>query len=560
MAFDKKIYYGWDFKDLDEDMIPSLDLPDINIDKCSVPKDGRKYMVFYVSVKMDTRPSSCPVCRRENAMNSDGNGKARLLHDVSRNNYRVDIVLLPKRFECKYCNAKITPTLRGIEENRQMTTRLLEYLQTECFLQSHTALAERSGFTPETIQNIMDAEIEKCEANRKLHPVEAPRVLGIDEKHIDKVMCGTFVDVETGRLLDMVDNNKAETMKGAIRKLKNWETNIEVVTTDMNNAYLRWLPNFLPNATMVVDKFHVMQDIHRKVKATKSKLYEYRKGLIKQIENPEEKARQNTILQMLNSDKRLFDYGLDNIVRDENSDKALKLLTVMEEFQEFRLLRKLLYFAELMYQQENVEDATAAWNEWIGCLPPLKKKEYTEWCELYSVPPLFDEFQSLLRPGFQFFKTYILNYFRPGCRHTNAATEGVNTLIERINRDGNGLKFKSLRAKSLYASLIHERKQYGIDMKTIEVWKPKEHMMSSWGFGQEELVRKNEYEFTEITNVFNLSPTNVFADNNDLLDILTMRIVDKQMDVIEIDEETIIGRAQKFWGPFRFYFDDEDED
>ena len=51
-----------------------------------------------------------------------------------------------------------------------------------------------------------------------------------------------------------------------------------------------------------------------------------------------------------------------------------------------------------------------------------------------------------------------------------------------------------------------------------------------------------------------------FADNNDLLDILTMRIVDKQMDVIEIDEETIIGRAQKFWGPFRFYFDDEDED
>jgi len=56
MAFDKKIYYGWDFKDLEEDMIPSLDLPDINIDKCSVPKDGHKYMVFYVSAKIDTRP------------------------------------------------------------------------------------------------------------------------------------------------------------------------------------------------------------------------------------------------------------------------------------------------------------------------------------------------------------------------------------------------------------------------------------------------------------------------------------------------------------------------
>lgn len=558
MGFEKKKYHSWDLQELDEDAIPSLDLPDVNVDKCCVPKDGGKYMVFYVSAKMDVRPSRCSVCRAENSMISDGNGKIRILHDVSRNNYRVDIVCLPKRFECKDCGAKITPPLRGIEENRQMTTRLLEYLQTECFIQSHTALAERSGFAIETIQNIMDAEIEKYEAKRKLHPPEAPRVLGIDEKHIDKVMCGTFVDAETGRLLDMVDNNKAETMKGAIMKLKNWETNIEVVTTDMSNAYLRWLPSFLPNATMVVDKFHVMQDVHRKVKATKNKLYEYRKELINQIDNHEERVRQNAILQMLNSDKRLFDYSLDNIIRDENSDKALKLLTIIDEFPEFRLLRKLLYFAELMYRQENIEDAIAAWDKWMEGLPPLKKKEYEEWCELYSVPPLFDEFQSLLRPGFQFFKTYILNYFRPGCRHTNAATEGVNTLIERINRDGNGLKFKNLRAKSLYASLIHERKQYGIDVKTIGVWEPKAHFMTGWSFGKEEFGYKDAYEFTESTRYFNLDPINVLMDNNELLDILTTQAAPETEEVFDVDIETIMGRAQTFWEDIELYFEDNE--
>ena len=556
MSFEKQTYFSWDLKDLDEDQIPSLDLPDVNIDKCSVPKDGGKYMVFYVSAKMEVRPSACHVCRVQDSMISDGNGSPRLLHDVSRNNYRVDIALLPKRFKCKECGAKITPSLRGIEENRQATSRLMKYLQTECFLQSHTALAERSGFSTETIQNIMDEEIEKYEANRRLNPLESPRVLGIDEKHIDKVMCGTFVDVETGRLLDMVDNNKESAMKNAIMKLRHWDTNIKVVTTDMNNAYLRWLPTFLPNATMVVDKFHVMQDVHRKVKATKNKLYEYRKGLIKQIDDPEERVRQNTILQMLNSDKRLFDYGLDSIVRDENSDRAFKLLTVMEEFQEFKLLRKLLYFAELMYQQETIEDATSVWNEWMGWLPPLKKKEYDEWCELFSVPPLFDEFQSLLRPGFQFFKVYILNYFRPGCRHTNAATEGVNTLIERINRDGNGLKFKNLRAKSLYASLIHERKQYGIDMKTIEAWVPKVHLAGTWGLDQEELVYKDVYEFTETSYNFNIDPVNIFGNNDELLDIITMKVVDEKTDAFNIDTETIIGRAQLFWKDFEFYFDD----
>ena len=102
-------------------------------------------------------------------------------------------------------------------------------------------------------------------------------------------------------------------------------------------------------------------------------------------------------------------------------------------------------------------------------LPPAGEKEYKDWCDLYGViPPLFNEFRTFKRPGFQRFKPFILNYFNPGCKKTNAATEGVNTLIERINRDAHGLSFKSLRAKSLYASLINERKRYGVDLKTIK--------------------------------------------------------------------------------------------
>ena len=473
MALTKHIYRFEDLVEQDIDTAPSLDLSDINVDKYYVPKDNGKYMLFCISFKPNVRPEMCDVCKSIGFMNSDGNGSPRLLHDISRNNHRVDIVLLPKRFKCKLCGAKITPSLQGVEPNRQATTRLIEYLQTECFLQSHTALSERSGFSIETIQNIMDEEIEKYEANRKQKPLDAPRVLGIDEKHIENDMCGTFVDVENGQLLDMVNNNNPETMQNAIKNFKGWNTNIQVITTDMSNAYIRWLPELLPNATIVIDKFHVMQDVQNKVSTTKKNLYNYRKNLIKQIEDPEDKTRQNVILQLINTDNRLFNYSLNNISRDENSDKAKKLLTVIEEFPEFRLLRKLLNYTELMYQQENLDDATLVWNEWMKWLPPAGDKQYQEWCDLYSIPTgLFDDFRSFARPGFQFFKKYILNYFKPGCRYTNAATEGINTLIERINRDGNGLSFRSLRAKSLYASLIHERKQYGIDMKTIKAWKP----------------------------------------------------------------------------------------
>lgn len=128
-----------------------------------------------------------------------------------------------------------------------MTTRLLESIKKESFLQPHTVLAERCGFSIETIQNIMDDEIDKYDAMRAANPPQAPRVLGIDEKHICNAMRGTLVDVENGHLIEMLENNKKQTMENGIKSLDGWDTNIKVITTDMNNAYLRWLPDLLPN-------------------------------------------------------------------------------------------------------------------------------------------------------------------------------------------------------------------------------------------------------------------------------------------------------------------------
>ena len=69
------------------------------------------------------------------------------------------------------------------------------------------------------------------------------------------------------------------------------------------------------------------------------------------------------------------------------------------------------------------------------------------------------------------------NYFKPGCRKTNAATEGLNTLIRNVNSLGNGYSFRNLRAKCLYISLVHERIHYGIDLDIV-IREYKEHINS----------------------------------------------------------------------------------
>lgn len=543
MALINQTYDSRDLVEQDIDIAPSLDLPDIMIEKYFRPKDNADYLIFFVNPKNDVMPGECPNCKTDKHWKRAGNGSLRLIHDVERSNYRVDIVLLPKRFECKQCGIKITPPLRGIEEKVQATTRLMEFLRKECLLQSHTALAQRSGFSIDTIQNIMHEEIRKLDENRIANPLPAPRVLGIDEKHITHKMRGTLVDVETGRLLNMLEDNRSTTMQEGIMQLKNWDTNIEVVTTDMNNAYINWLTKFLPNAKVVIDKFHVIQDIQKRISTTKSKLYEYRKNLIKNLEDPKEIVRQRDLLHEIDTHSRLFNYSMETLVREDKAKLAVILANVIEAFPEFRLLREIYAGIEELYRQETPEEAEAVWDKWVKLLPPNGEKQYEEWCDLYSVtPPLFNDFRTFQRRGFQRFKPYILNYFEPGCRVTNAATEGVNTLIERINREGNGLKFEALRAKSLYASLVNERIRYGIDLKTISAWKPTMNCM----FKVEDTFEEEQfYTLTTFITPFRLQHTNVLTDNEDFFDLFDE---DKSAHrLYGVDEKSLSNFADQVW-------------
>lgn len=520
MGLRKHTYSMQDLEEQALETAPSLDLPGLAIEKFYMPKDNGKYMLFLANVKKSIRPKQCPYCQENDSIVFAGRTPMRLIHDVVRNNYRVDIAVQPVRLQCKKCEQRFVPRIPGIEDGKSMTKRLFEFLKTESFLQPFSTLSERSGVSIESIRCIMLEESIKYDLERDANPPTAPRVLGIDEKHITHEMRGTLVDIETGQLLDMLEDNKRDTMIGAIMGLKDYHTKIEVVTTDMNNAYLKWIPTVLPNAICVIDKFHVIQDIQQRISTTSKKLYEFRKNLIKDLEDSEERIRQETILGRLASNKRLFNYNMENVLREDKATQSRDIAEIINEFPEFRLLRELYYAVEVMYLEETYEEAEEAWDRWMELLPPTGNKQYGEWCDLYGViPPLFDDFRSFKRSGFQFFKPYILNYFRPGCRVTNAAAEGLNKLIGNIDAAGNGYSFDVLRAKCLYASLVHERIFYGIDTKTIKAWTPTTSFMFSNSF---DLMReKTVYSFTSDTRSVQIEPMNIYAENKSLLDLIT---------------------------------------
>lgn len=554
MDYEKRRYGMYEMKEQDLESAPSLDLPALTIEKFYLPKDGGKMMVFFANVKKSWKPADgCPFCHRQDTLILSGRTKPRVIRDVVRNNYCVQIVMQSPRMLCNECHQRFVPTIDGIVENRSMTQRLLDFVKVESFLQPHTTLQERTGLSIQTIQNIMDDEIERFEQLRRDNPIEAPEVLGIDEKHIQHVMRGTLVDVQNGELLDMMENNAAETMKDAIKKLKGWDKNIRVVTTDMSNQYLKWLPTLLPNATIVIDKFHVIQDVEKKMASAKNALYAYRKELIEAIKDDEERARQMAILRIVHDNKRLFNYSMDSIVREKSGKRILKLNTVMDAFSEFSLLRMMYFYIEDMYTKETREEAEQAWNEWQELLPPSSsKKDYQDWCKEHNVDSkCFEAFQSLTRTGFTFYKPYILNYFIQGCRYTNATTEGLNNLIESINISGNGYHFKHLRAKALYASLVHERVVYSFDIKTVKAWKPTMSMQTTTSRGNAGImVTTTKYCFEQKTQQENIEFPNVLKNNDHLIQIFSNDTTKNAMSLSDFyDEDEVIFTAWKVLQP-----------
>lgn len=474
MALVKRIY---EFADLEEHPLstaPSLDIPSLKVRRFFMPKDGGRYMLFTATVDGSVLADIeyCPICGvHKPGFKRSGTGAPRIVHDVPRDLYRIDIAIRPQRVECADCHSKFTPTIPGIVEGRQLTERLYDYLREESFVQPFTSLSELTGISRETIAQVMDEETARYKKYREDNPFEAPDVLGIDETHIGKIMRGVLVNVRTGQLLDMLTDNKPDTMQEGIKRLSGWDTNIKVVTVDMSNSYISWLQAFLPDATIVIDPFHVLKGINDRITKSRLRIYQYLKDKISKEPDAKVRVGKKAILNIVGSDKRLFNYSTDTIRKDtaRGGELAAKIVTVINEFDEYKLLHDFHTTIEHMYTMKTRKEAEEVLAEWKKILPPHGKKAYKEWCADRDLPEnLFEPWCSFNGSAYKKFEPFILNYFNPGCRFANAATEGINRVIKKINSDGSGYSFERLRAKALYASLIYERKVYTVDVKTIK--------------------------------------------------------------------------------------------
>ena len=280
-------------------------------------------------------------------------------------------------------------------KNARITRLLAKKLLARAADVSMKSLAEEYRVSWRTVRDAIEDGLRNRYRRRDYSKV---RNIGVDELYVfrherpSRRFITTVRDQDAGLVLDVARGKGAAAMKRFERKIAPFKENIKTVSMDMASSYTSWAAGFLPNATIVIDRFHVMKALNDR--ADKAR----RKVMAMVDEKTAKKIKGNRYVFLKN--------------RDKLTPKEEKKLESAGKIKECSTLMEVHLFNERMRSiytnAKTYADAAPLFDEWIS------DAEASEVPELKSAAKTFKR----NRDG-------ILAYWSTGGM-SNSATEGFN--------------------------------------------------------------------------------------------------------------------------------------
>lgn len=361
---------------------------------------------YHIDALAKDRPKRCPHCQSNNLV---GFGRReQMVKDLPMHGKRVGLYVETKRFQCRSCDKTFYESLPDVDEKRMMTSRLAAWVGKQAIKRTFASIAEDVGINEGTVRSVFRDYINELERTVRF---DTPKWMGIDEIHLIKPR-GVITNIENNTVVELLANRNKETVIKYLSQLNGHEQ-IQYVTMDMWRPYKDAVEDVLPQARIVIDKFHV-------VKMANEALERVRKSFRESLTPKQRRGLMHDRFVLL---KRESD--LDAKEKD-------RLSTWLETYPELGLAYRLKEDFFKIYDAESRHNALTRFADW----------------EKSITPDVRDAFADLIR-AWRNWQPYILNYFDHPV--TNAYTESLNSLIRVMDRLGRGYSFEALRAKILFA-------------------------------------------------------------------------------------------------------------
>lgn len=334
----------------------------------------------------------------------------RQIRDLPITGREVYLNLEERQFYCPDCDRYFSERFSFVEPNRTTTMRYEAYLYQRCLKTTIQAVALQENLLWDVVEGIFHRQAEN-----QTHHLDAVCWLGIDEIALrkgHKNFACVLIDLQTGCLVEILkERTQAYLMAFFQQKGDDFLSQIEVFSCDMWDGFVTVAETLMPNAVIVVDRFHVMGNLHRALDSFRRALRRIHKDA--------------PVLKNLR-------WVLLKHAQDLTDDEQLRLENAFNFCPQLEQMYQLKEDLRLWYDHFPDPEQAVRWLvQWIEQAQDLKNQ-------------YLDTFIATL----QRWRPKILNFFSRGI--TNGLVEGINNVLKLILRRAFGYaNFDHFRLRAL---------------------------------------------------------------------------------------------------------------
>ena len=410
-----------------------LKLEDQNIECTHVYTNSvDKVATICIEARLTNKPGACPKCGGIH-INIHGY-KVSTIKIMPISGYPAVLKLSKQRYKCMDCDKTFVAKTSIVRENCYISNNV----KNAAILKAVNIISEKDIAKELNISNsTVNREISKSKDDHKINIHYLPEVLCIDEFKSTKDAAGSmsfiYCDAKKRRIIDIVENRQLAFLKTYFyRYTRKARKKVKFVVMDMYKPYVSLVKELFPNAKIIFDKFHVINNLSKALDKTRIAL----------MKKADDKAyrKLKRYGRLLLKDK----YDLDgvNFKKQRCFDKAVSQEDIVDCLLDLD------------------EELKRTYSAYQNILSAIKRKDVT------ALEQLLDEKQpevsSYMKTALKTSKTnkeYILNSVRYG--FTNGIVEGFNNKIKALKRIAFGYRsFLNFRNRILISSnLISTKKR-----------------------------------------------------------------------------------------------------